>query len=206
MTPGPKPRSAVERFEELVFADPNSGCFIFAGGTFSKGYGKFSLGSMLNNSRRHVQAHRFAWEAARGPVPAGLCVLHKCDIPCCVNPDHLFLGTVQDNNSDIARKGRGRKSPKGLPFGAKPHEGGFSARVCFHGKAHYLGSFSTASEASAVALRTKHQLLKGEPMNPVGPNQVPRPACLSKGDVPSPSPAPPAAKEGINSLTSSTKG
>ncbi|MFF7130338.1 HNH endonuclease [Streptomyces sp. NPDC008240] len=53
-----------------------------------------------------VGVHRAAWELANGPVPEGLCVCHRCDRPRCVNVDHLFLGTIADNNADRDRKGR----------------------------------------------------------------------------------------------------
>lgn len=56
---------------------------------------------------RRVMAHRHAWEQAHGPIPAGLCVLHRCDNPPCINVDHLFLGTRADNNRDKWAKGRG---------------------------------------------------------------------------------------------------
>jgi hypothetical protein len=51
-------------------------------------------------------AHRIAWEDTIGPIPEGLCVLHKCDVSACVNPNHLFVGTQQDNIDDMIQKGR----------------------------------------------------------------------------------------------------
>lgn len=56
-------------------------------------------------------AHRRLWERDRGPIPRGLCLLHKCDNPQCVNLDHLFLGTQQDNIADMISKGRHRGVP-----------------------------------------------------------------------------------------------
>lgn len=56
--------------------------------------------------RRSKLAHRVMWESQHGPIPAGLVVRHSCDVPSCVNPDHLLIGTVADNNRDRDERGR----------------------------------------------------------------------------------------------------
>lgn len=62
-----------------------------------------------------IGAHRASWLINRGPIPDGLWVLHKCDNRRCVNPDHLFLGTCEDNVHDMWEKGRGSKPPLSPP-------------------------------------------------------------------------------------------
>ena len=86
------------RFEQKIkIAD--SGCWLWMAGKFHDGYGNFRM----NDSTR---AHRVAYELYVGKIPAGLQVLHRCDVRHCVNPDHLFLGTHQDNMTDCKLKGR----------------------------------------------------------------------------------------------------
>jgi len=87
-------------------------CWIFTGKARLREYG--SVAGRKNGKPWPQYAHRLAWELTHGPIPEGLSVLHKCDVPLCCNPDHLFLGTQADNVHDAQRKGRLR------PGGRKP--------------------------------------------------------------------------------------
>lgn len=87
------------RFLSFVIKGP--GCWSWSGGKYVAGYGKFSY------MGKDITAHRYSWIMYFGPIPDGMCVLHKCDNRECTNPDHLFLGSHQDNMADKDRKGRG---------------------------------------------------------------------------------------------------
>lgn len=95
---------------------PFSGCYIW----MYKVAGPMKYGVVYVNGRE-VYAHRRAWELTYGPIPLGMQVLHRCDTPPCINPEHLFLGTQSDNMRDKVRKGRDhnvRKTscPQGHPY------------------------------------------------------------------------------------------
>src|SRR5687767_4720826 len=94
----PASRPLSERFWEKV--RKTDGCWLWTASRNAKGYGQIMY------QRRPIHAHRVSWQLANGPIPDGLCVLHRCDNPQCVNPGHLFLGTIVDNNRDMFAKGR----------------------------------------------------------------------------------------------------
>lgn len=75
-------------------------CWLWTGARSGAGYGQIGINDV------RIFTHRFSWELHHGPIPAGLFVCHHCDNPPCVRPDHLFLGTPQDNMVDKIRKGR----------------------------------------------------------------------------------------------------
>ena len=75
-------------------------CWVWTGCHSSLGYGK------LTRNNKSYKAHRYSWMIHNGSIPSGMFVLHHCDVPNCVNPDHLFLGTQTDNMKDMDNKGR----------------------------------------------------------------------------------------------------
>ena len=89
-----------ERLEKRIINKPEEGCWEV------RGYAQRSGHKQIWHKGRMQLVHRMAWELENGPIPEGRCVLHTCDNPPCVRPDHLFLGTVADNNKDRDDKGR----------------------------------------------------------------------------------------------------
>lgn len=95
-------------FEKFIKPDA-SGCWIWTGSGSGKAAGNH--GNFWYEGRMQ-RAHRVAWRLFRGEIPEGLNVCHRCDVPRCVNPEHLFLGTQQDNIADMVVKGRQQRVPR----------------------------------------------------------------------------------------------
>src|SRR3990167_2515506 len=93
-----KRSTAAEKFWLKVTT--SNQCWLWEGCRDKQGYGRFSIYKTADKPVKHMLSHRFAWELTHGQIPKGLCVLHRCDNPPCVNPAHLFLGTIHDNNHD----------------------------------------------------------------------------------------------------------
>lgn len=89
-----KPCLQLKRFWSYVLKTET--CWTWTGSRNDDGYGMFDHGS----------AHQFSWKLRNGPIPDGLCVLHHCDNPPCVRPDHLYCGTKRDNYDDMVKRNR----------------------------------------------------------------------------------------------------
>jgi hypothetical protein len=143
-----------QRFEENTIRT-ESGCQEWAGAKTDKGYG---LIEVEGKTRR---AHRVSFEYFKGAIPAGMLILHRCDNPSCVNPEHLRAGTQTDNMQEMVAKGRqrivvtdARKGPKAAyETNTSGHVGVYAIRGGARWGAklgnRYLGSFETFEDAVA---------------------------------------------------------
>lgn len=92
-TPEALAASAIRRYNERVVRGPD--CWDWTGTFDAKGYPKMGIGVQTS-----LLMHRFSYQHHRGPIPPGKWVLHTCDNSHCTNPEHLYIGTVKENNRD----------------------------------------------------------------------------------------------------------
>jgi hypothetical protein len=99
-----------DRFSKYFERKEKSDCWIWHGGRTHDNYGKFWFDKTM-------KAHKVSYLIYKGDIPRGLCVMHTCDNPPCVNPSHLRIGTQQENIADRDSKGRGKENRLNLNQG-----------------------------------------------------------------------------------------
>ena len=104
-TPCAKAVSLRDRIEANIMPVPFSGCWIWMGACYRFGHGQIVY------LKKHLAAHRAAWVVFRGAIPEGKHVLHKCNVPSCVNPDHLYIGSDLENCRDRIETGTQANPP-----------------------------------------------------------------------------------------------
>ena len=91
----------LERFERFYIPEPNTGCWLWIGSVSKYGYGQLGMPGAIP-----VRAHVFSYQTFKGKIKRGLDVRHTCDVRCCVNPEHLLVGTRKQNMQDAVERGR----------------------------------------------------------------------------------------------------
>jgi hypothetical protein len=122
----------LEWIKERIKVNPETACWEWQGTKDKDGYGRFGEylgGGRKNRIINYIRIHRRVWELTKGPIPDGKCVCHTCDNPCCCNSEHLWLGTIHENNTDRANKRRSnpakgdehyfRRHPEAIPKGTR---------------------------------------------------------------------------------------
>lgn len=115
----------IERIEKNIEIITESGCWIWKGSIDKKGYG------CMNAFGKKQFVHRVSYSYYIGEIPKGMLVCHSCDIPTCVNPNHLFIGDYAANNRDCRNKGRANSENARLTYQNKCREN--PKKYCING-------------------------------------------------------------------------
>lgn len=145
-----------QRFWRFVKKTDN--CWIWTGHKDRAGYGTFGV-----PKGRMLRAHRYSWKIAHGEIPdSQILVMHKCDNPSCVNPEHLFLGSQKDNSADKVSKNRQAKgSHQGLSKVTEDQVHTIRDRY-IHGQRGGLNTTRRLSKEFGISLATVKQIVSGK--------------------------------------------
>lgn len=147
-----------ERLKASTKLNERTGCWEWQGSKRG-GYGRMIVGSRTDGTRRSESAHRVSYTIYHGEIPEGMEVCHKCDNPCCVNPDHLFAGTRKENMEDRESKGRnitftGEEQPR-----AKLTKK--TVKAARQERAQYGTPYSELAKKYGVSKKTMQNAIKG---------------------------------------------
>ena len=118
----------MHHLQEYFIPEPNTGCWLWDAGIDKDGYGRIKI------KGTEWRAHRYMWFLEQGEHPGDMLVCHSCDMPSCVNPSHLFLGTCADNLADMAVKGKYRNNPEMRDYCPNGHPRSEENIYWYHGK------------------------------------------------------------------------
>lgn len=145
-------RTEAERFWAKVDRNRPDMCWAWKANTTKDGYGQFTVGE------RKVSAHRWSWAQTNGPIPDGMHIDHQCFMQLCVNPDHLRLVTVKQNNEHQrgAQANNLSSGIRGVTWHRSAHK--WQVQVVHNGRHIYGGLFADLSKAGQFAVALRAQL------------------------------------------------
>lgn len=150
-TDAPHIPTVEERFWKKV--DKTASCWNWTAAKNYLGYGSFSTGTSQS-----CQAHRYSYELAKGPIPEGLVIDHKCHNPSCVNPDHLRAVTQKQNMEHRRGAQKNNKSSGVLGVTFYKARNNWIGNVTHNKKNHFVGYFETLEEAEAAVIAKRLEL------------------------------------------------